>query len=69
MVNIILKFYRLNWCRNKSIIARALIAGAERKPSFIPHAGHYGRAGKVLGIGIWTPDQILRFAKELKKSV
>ena len=48
------------------IIANALVAGAGSNPSFTPHAGHYSRLGKVLGIGIWTPDQIMRFAKELQ---
>ncbi len=50
------------------IVANALIAGAESKPSFTPHAGQYGRLGRVLGIGIWTPDQILKFAKELERT-
>jgi len=50
------------------VVAQALMAGATAKPSFTPHAGHYGRAGRILGIGIWTPDQILRFARELQKT-
>jgi len=49
------------------IVANALIAGSNIKPSFIPHAGNYGKIGRVLGVGIWTPDQILRFARELKR--
>lgn len=48
------------------IVAYALMAGAKRGPNFIPNAGHYGHLARVLGIGIWTPDQVLRFAKELK---
>lgn len=48
------------------IIAKALIEGANSKPSFTPHAGQYSRLGRVLGIGIWTPHQVLKFAKELK---
>jgi len=48
------------------IIAKALIEGAKCKPSFTPHAGLYSKLGKVLGIGIWTPDQVLKFAKELQ---
>ena len=47
------------------VVANALIAGSNSKPSFTPHAGHYSKLGRVLGIGIWTPDQILKFAKEL----
>lgn len=48
------------------VVAYALMAGAQRNPSFTPHAGNYGRIGRVLGLGIWAPDQILRFAKELQ---
>ena len=47
------------------VVAAALMAGAGRKPSFIPHAGNYGRLGRIVGIGIWTPDQVLKFAQEL----
>ncbi|MFL6628069.1 MAG: hypothetical protein ACJ8G1_16635 [Vitreoscilla sp.] len=36
-----------------------------RMPSFIPHAGSYGRVGRVAGIGIWTPDMVQKFALEL----
>jgi len=50
------------------IVARALIEGANKKPSFTPNAGSYSRLGKVLGYGIWTPDQVLKFAKELKSA-
>ena len=48
------------------IIALALMAGANRRPSFTPHAGRYHALGRVIGYGIWTPDQILRFARELQ---
>lgn len=48
------------------VVANALMAGSACAPSFTPHAGHYSSLGRVLGIGIWTPDQILRFAKELE---
>jgi len=47
-------------------VAKALIEGAKCKPSFIPNAGVYSKLGKVLGMGIWTPDQILKFAEELQ---
>jgi hypothetical protein len=47
------------------VVAAALMAGARRKPSFIPHAGSYGRLGRIVGIGIWTPDQVLKFVQEL----
>ena len=48
------------------VVAQALIAGAKRNPSFVPNAGHYGHMARVLGLGIWTPDQVLKFAKELR---
>ncbi len=48
------------------IVAKALIEGAKNKPSFTPHAGSYGKLARVLGIGIWTPDQVLKFAEELQ---
>ena len=48
------------------VIAKALMEGAGIKPSFIPHAGQYAKVGRILGLGIWTPDQILRFVNELK---
>jgi hypothetical protein len=47
------------------IVAAALEAGAGEKASFRPHAGHYGTLGRTLGAGIWTPDQVLKFAQEL----
>ena len=47
------------------VVAQCLSEGASTKPSFVPNAGAYGRLGKVLGRGIWTPDQILKFAREL----
>lgn len=48
------------------IVAQALMAGSDLKPSFTPHAGQYGKLGRFLGVGIWTPDQVLKFAKELQ---
>jgi hypothetical protein len=50
------------------IVALALIEGAKRSPSFTPHAGEYNRFGRVLGWGIWTPAQVLKFARELQPS-
>ena len=46
------------------IVAQCLEAGAE-KPSFTPSAKEYGKLGSVLGYGIWTPQQVLRYAREL----
>lgn len=50
------------------IVAMALMQGANSKPSFKPHAGHYSRFGRILGRGIWTPVQVLQFAKEIKQA-
>jgi hypothetical protein len=50
------------------VVARALMAGARGRPSFTPHAGQYSKLGKILGRGVWTPDQVLRFARELKEA-
>ena len=41
------------------------MAAAGRKPSFIPHAGNYSWLGRVVGIGVWTPDQVMKFVQEL----
>lgn len=46
------------------VVAAALIAAAGRKPSFIPHAGNYSWLGRVVGIGIWAPDQVMKFVQE-----
>jgi hypothetical protein len=50
------------------IVAMALMKGADSGPSFNPDAGQYGRFAKIFGKGIWTPDQVLRFAKEIKNA-
>lgn len=50
------------------VVARALMAGAGRGPTFTPHAGLYHKLGEVLGRGIWTPDQVLKFARELESA-
>jgi hypothetical protein len=47
------------------VVAECLYAGSQKKPSFVPNAGAYSKLGTVLGRGIWTPDQILRYAQEL----
>lgn len=49
------------------IVAMVLMQGAKLEPSFTPHAGHYSRFGRILGRGIWTPDQVLRFANEINQ--
>jgi hypothetical protein len=47
------------------VIAHCLMAGGGT-PSFTPNAGHYGNLARILGIGVWTPDQILKFVNEMK---
>jgi len=46
------------------VVASCLQAGAN-KPSFTPNASAYSKWGAILGWGIWTPDQVLRYAREL----
>jgi len=46
------------------IVAQCLQAGA-KKPTFTPSAKEYGKLGSILGYGIWTPEQVLRYAREL----
>lgn len=47
------------------VVAECLLVECNKEPSFVPNAAAYGRAGKLLGRGIWTPDQALRYAREL----
>jgi len=58
---------RFQMARNNCsyVVATALEAGAGGKASFKPNAGKYGMLGRFLGGGIWTPDQVLKFAREL----
>ncbi len=49
------------------VVAAALEAGAGGKASFKPQAGR-GLLGRALGGGIWTPEQVLKFAQELAAS-
>jgi len=46
------------------IVAQCLQAGAN-KPTFTPSAKEYGKLGSILGYGIWTPEQVLKYAREL----
>ena len=47
------------------VVAECLYVASQKTPSFTPDARAYGKAGRVLGYGIWTPDQILKYAREL----
>jgi len=48
------------------VVAECLLAATGKHASFKPHAGDYSKLGRVLGRGIWTPSQILKYAQELK---
>lgn len=47
------------------MVAYCLMAGGAQ-PSFTPHAGHYSNLARLLTVGVWTPDQILKFVNEMK---
>jgi hypothetical protein len=52
-----------NNCSN--IVAECLKVASGKGPTFHPTAHDYGKLGKVLGRGIWTPNEVLRYAREL----
>ena len=52
-----------NNCSN--IVADCLKVASGKTATFRPSAHDYGRLGKVLGRGIWTPNEVLRYANEL----
>ncbi|GAB1258521.1 hypothetical protein NBRC116494_30230 [Aurantivibrio plasticivorans] len=54
-----------NNCSN--IVASCLKVASGRDPSFHPCAQDYGRMGRFLGRGIWTPNEVLRYARELSE--
>ena len=60
--------YQLAWNNCSTMVVNCLVKGSGQAPKFIPHAGHYSRLGRVLGIGIWTPHQVLRFVRELESN-
>ena len=60
--------YQLAWNNCSTMVVNCLVEGSGRPPGFVPHAGHYSRLGRILGIGIWTPHQVLRFVRELQNS-
>jgi hypothetical protein len=57
--------YQLARYNCSNVVAECLKVACDRDPSFRPTAHDYGRVGKVLGRGIWTPNEILRYAREL----
>jgi hypothetical protein len=48
------------------VIANCLMAGTDKHPSFTPNAGAYATIGKLF-FGTWTPDQVLKYARELQR--
>lgn len=57
--------YQLARYNCSNVVAECLKIACDREPGFRPTAHDYGRIGKVLGRGIWTPNEILRYAREL----
>ncbi len=57
--------YQLARYNCSHVVAECLWAACSKKPSFTPSAKAYGKTGHIFGYGIWTPDQILRYAREL----
>jgi len=48
------------------VVANCLMLGTASRPTFTPNAANYSKLGR-LALGVWTPDQVLRFAQELKR--
>lgn len=57
--------YQLAKYNCSNVVAQCLKVACEQDPSFKPTAQDYGKLGRVLGRGIWTPNEILRYAREL----
>lgn len=57
--------YQLAKYNCSHVVAECLKVACGKEPSFHPCAHDYGRFGKTLGRGIWTPNEILRYAREL----
>ncbi|GAB2190583.1 hypothetical protein [Sessilibacter sp. MAH2] len=57
--------YQLAKYNCSSVVAECLKAASGKEPSFAPTAKDYSKLGRFLGRGIWTPGDILRYAREL----
>lgn len=57
--------YQLARYNCSNVVADCLKVACDTGPSFHPTAHDYGKLGRVLGTGIWTPNEILRYAREL----
>ncbi|WP_444896967.1 hypothetical protein [Microbulbifer sp. SSSA005] len=50
-------------CSN--VVSECLKVACNTPPTFHPSAHDYSKFGKVLGRGVWTPNEVLRYAREL----
>lgn len=57
--------YQLAKYNCSNVVAECLMTACGKEPSFYPTAHDYGKLGKILGRGIWTPNEVLRYAREL----
>ncbi|NJM33055.1 MAG: hypothetical protein HC848_09710 [Limnobacter sp.] len=57
--------YQLAKYNCSHVVAECLEVACEKEPSFHPCAHDYGSFGKTFGRGVWTPNEILRYAREL----
>lgn len=60
--------YQLARYNCSHVVAECLKVACDQEPSFQPCAHDYGQLGKMLGRGIWTPNEVLRYAQELAAS-
>jgi len=57
--------YQLARYNCSHVVAECLKVACEKDPSFQPTAQDYGQLGRLIGRGIWTQNEILRYAREL----
>ena len=57
--------YQLAKYNCSHVVAECLKVACGKEPSFQPSAQDYSKMAGILGNGIWTPNEILRYAKEL----
>ncbi len=57
--------YQLAKYNCSTLVAECLKVACGKEPSFEPTPQEYGTLAKLLGHGTWTPNQLLRYAKEL----
>ena len=57
--------YQLARYNCSNVVAECLKVACDKEPNFYPTAKDYGKLGRTLGRGIWTPNDVLRYAREL----